>query len=120
MRPRAGAVVIVSTTLVGPGTVDVLDLALESVRDQVDSCILIPTSKDVLDRDLHHAAVRAGVGKRYSVSRFEWCDDFSAARNFALDVAAGAGATWAVTLDTDERLHFDAVDLRQRLPEPAA
>ena len=110
---------IVSTTLVGPGTVDVLDLALESVRDQVDSCILIPTFDGgrELERELHRASVRAGVGKRYHVRRFQWCDDFSAARNYALDVAAGAGADWAVTLDTDERLAFGDVDLRARLAE---
>lgn len=38
------------------------------------------------------------------VERFEWCDDFARARNFALDQTTSTGAAWALTIDTDERL----------------
>lgn len=107
---------IVSTTLVGPGTVDVLEDALASVRDQVDRCLVVLSDPELSDRDLVHAARRAGVKPaKLSLVRFAWIDDFSAARNFALEQAALLGATWSVTVDTDERLHFDGVELRQVL-----
>ncbi len=109
---------IVSTTLVGPGTLDVLEAALASVRDQVDRCLVVLTDPEIADRELVHAARRGGVPPaRLSVCRFQWIDDFSAARNFALDQAEALGATWSVTVDTDERLHFDGVDLRALLAE---
>src|SRR5207237_1142256 len=38
-----------------------------------------------------------------------------AARNHALGVAALAGADWALTVDTDERMHWHGLDLREYL-----
>ena len=46
---------------------------------------------------------------------FPWQNDFSAARNFALDAAHELGADWAVTLDTDERIELRGDDLRATL-----
>lgn len=45
------------------------------------------------------AAVAAAHGAR--VERFRWCDDFSAARNAALDLCTGR---WALVLDADEHI----------------
>lgn len=45
------------------------------------------------------AAVAAAHGAR--VERFRWCDDFSAARNAALDLCTGR---WALILDADEHV----------------
>jgi len=112
--------VIVSTTLVGPGTVDVLDQALESVHDQVDACLVILTDPEIDEREIVHAARRGRVKReRLILSRFDWVGDFAAARNFALDRArVELGATWSVTLDTDERLHFaDGVRLASLLAD---
>lgn len=119
---------IVSTTLVGPGTLDALDDALASVRDQVDRFLVILTDPAIADRDVEHSARRAGLKRsRLVVRRFDWIGDFSAARNFALEAAAELAYDtpdraalpeyWALTLDTDERLHFDGLDLRRRLRE---
>jgi tetratricopeptide (TPR) repeat protein len=113
--------VIVSTTLVGPDTLDVLEAALSSVTVHVDRCLVILTDPTIDERELVHAARRGGVKReRLVVRRFEWLGDFSAARNFALEAAAGAGATWAVTVDTDERLHVGDFDLRRHLAETEA
>ncbi len=52
---------------------------------------------------------------RLIVEEFRWCDDFAKARNFALDAAARHGATWAMTLDTDERMEFPGYASREEL-----
>ncbi len=123
---------IASTTLVGPGTLDLLEGALSSVARAVDVCIVIPTAMEVDDREIVHSARRAGVhGARLHVRRWGWCDDFAAARNEALRIATQEGADWALTLDTDERIisgrmptvGVDALELNEIIdarPEGAA
>jgi glycosyltransferase involved in cell wall biosynthesis len=67
---------------------------LDSVRPHVDRLLVLDTgSRD----DTIAAAQSAGA----RVERFAWCDNFSAARNAALDAA---GADWHVVLDADEWL----------------
>jgi glycosyltransferase involved in cell wall biosynthesis len=67
---------------------------LDSVRPYVDRMLVLDTgSRD----DTAAVAQRAGA----HVERFTWCDDFSAARNAALDAAL---ADWHVVLDADEWL----------------
>jgi len=53
--------------------------------------------------------IARGCGAR--VERFDWCDDFAAARNAALDAAA---ADWHVVLDADEWL-IDGGEVLQAL-----
>jgi tetratricopeptide (TPR) repeat protein len=93
---------IVSTTLTGSNAATIGD-ALDSVLAQVDRCLVIDTGA----RDDTLAVARAAAGDKLLVREFPWRDDFAAARNFALEAAAAAGAQWAVTVDTDERLDFD-------------
>lgn len=93
---------IVSTTLTGSNA-DIIGDALASVLDQVDRCLVIDTGA----RDSTLEVARRVAGDKLLLREFPWKDDFAAARNFALDAAAEAGADWAVTLDTDERLRFD-------------
>lgn len=67
---------------------------LDSVRPHVDEMLVLDTgSTDAT------AQLAAAHGAR--VGHFRWCDDFSAARNAALDLA---GADWHVVLDADEWL----------------
>jgi glycosyltransferase involved in cell wall biosynthesis len=103
-------IVIASTTLTG-NSADVIADALKSVVAWVDVCLVIDTG--VSDDTLRIA--REVAGDKYRERRFDWIGDFSAARNFALDAAHEAGASWAVTLDTDERIHPDGEDLRAAL-----
>jgi hypothetical protein len=68
--------------------------ALASVRQHVDELVVLDTGSSDATVDLARAA-----GAR--VGRFEWCDDFAAARNAAL---ALADADWNVIVDADEWL----------------
>jgi tetratricopeptide (TPR) repeat protein len=102
---------IVSTTLTASNA-DLIGDALASVAGQVDRCLVIDTGA----RDDTLEVARQVAGDKLLLREFKWKDDFSAARNFALEAAQQAGATWAVTVDTDERLLFDAgLDLRTAL-----
>jgi tetratricopeptide (TPR) repeat protein len=107
---------IVSTTLTGSNA-DIIGEALASVLGQVDRCIVIDTGAADATLDV----ARQVAGERLMVREFPWRNDFAAARNFALEAATGAGADWAVTLDTDERMVFDeGFDLRAALAATAA
>lgn len=67
---------------------------LASVRPWVDAMLVLDTgSTDDTVRVAEHAGAR--------VAHFSWVDDFSAARNAALDLAGG---DWHVVLDADEWL----------------
>jgi len=67
---------------------------LNSVRPWVDRMLVLDTGS--VDAT---SAVAVDLGAR--VGHFEWCDDFSAARNAAL---AQADAAWHLVLDADEWL----------------
>ncbi len=67
---------------------------LDSVRPWVDEMLVLDTGSS----DATPALARS-AGAR--VAHFVWCDDFSAARNAALDLAA---ADWHLVLDADEWL----------------
>ncbi|HEV8551161.1 MAG TPA: glycosyltransferase [Polyangiaceae bacterium] len=101
---------IASTTLTANSASIIAD-ALRSVVDWVDHCIVIDTG--ATDETL--AVAREVAGEKLVERRFEWTNDFSAARNFALDAAHELGADWAVTLDTDERIERRGEDLRATL-----
>jgi glycosyltransferase involved in cell wall biosynthesis len=68
--------------------------ALASARNHVDELVVLDTgSTDAT------VTLARSVGAR--VARFPWCDDFSAARNAALELA---DADWNVVVDADEWL----------------
>jgi tetratricopeptide (TPR) repeat protein len=94
---------IVSTTLTASNA-GIIGDALASVVARVDRCLVIDTGA----RDETLEVARRVAGDKLVVREFQWRDDFAAARNFALAAAHAAGGQWAVTLDTDERLLFDA------------
>jgi tetratricopeptide (TPR) repeat protein len=76
--------------------------AIQSVVDWVDGIVLVDTG--ITDDSITLA--QEIVGSKLKVVTYPWKNDFAAARNFSLQTAAEQGATWAVTIDTDERLHF--------------
>ena len=107
---------IVATTLTGSNA-DIIGDALASVADQVDRCLVIDTGA----RDDTIEVARRVAGEKLLLREFPWKNDFSAARNFSLDAAAEAGAGWAITVDTDERMIFDpGFSLREALASSKA
>lgn len=67
---------------------------VDSLRKHVDELILVDTGSS---DDTREIARSLGC----TVSTFQWCNDFSAARNYALSQATGR---WIIQLDADETL----------------
>lgn len=106
---------IASTTLASNNEAIIED-ALRSVVDWVDMCIVIDTG--ITDSTLIRASEVAGAKLR--VAKHAWQNNFSLARNFALEVATQYGADWAMTLDTDERINKGDHDIRTFLAKTSA
>ncbi len=70
----------------------VLARCLESVQDIVDEIVVVDTGST-------DCTVEIAKQFNASIYEFEWCNDFSAARNFALSKATGE---WRLILDADE------------------
>ncbi|MBQ9479018.1 MAG: glycosyltransferase family 2 protein, partial [Selenomonadaceae bacterium] len=71
---------------------DDLQRSIDSVKGQVDEMIVVDTGST--DRTVE-IAQRAGA----DVFHFDWIDDFSAPRNYAIEQATG---DWIIFLDADE------------------
>ncbi len=78
-----------------------ISACLESVRDFVDEIIVVDTGSSDRTKD-----IAGSFGAK--VFDFEWCDDFSAARNFSISKANG---DWILVLDADERISL--IDLKK-------
>lgn len=74
---------------------------LESVKDLADEIVIVDTGST--DNTIE-------IAKKYNakIYNFNWVNDFSAARNFALSKSNGK---WILYLDADERLHPNSKSL---------
>lgn len=95
-----------SITLSGNSSSIIAD-AISSVVDVVDVVILIDTG---ISDDTIQKASLAAKGKLV-IKKFAWINDFSAARNYALEAAKEEGCDWAIMLDTDERIIWNDENL---------
>jgi hypothetical protein len=77
-----------------------LGRCLASVKEVAHQIIVVDTGST--DRTVEIAREHGA-----EVHAFEWCDDFAAARNAALEHARG---DWVLVLDADEELPADSVD----------
>eukprot|EP00775_Hariotina_reticulata_P004367 gene4367-4620_t len=99
----AGVKPFLVTVTISNGGGEVIRDALNSVVDWADLCLVLDTG--IKDKTLEIA--KEVVGDKLQVTRINWPADFSKARNAALEAASRTGASWAVVLDTDERIQYD-------------
>ena len=74
---------------------------LACVRQLATEIVVVDTGSD-------DATVEMAQAGGAEVVHFDWCDDFSAAKNFALDQVHGE---WVIFLDADEYFSPDTIDL---------
>lgn len=83
-----------SAALIVRDEAEFIEDCLRSIERHVDQIVLVDTGSvdDTID-----------IARRFAVDlhQFRWCNDFSAARNFALDQAK---SDWILYIDADERL----------------
>jgi tetratricopeptide (TPR) repeat protein len=81
---------------------------LDSVQPYVDEMIIVDTGST---DDTVAIAQRFGA----TIGHFDWCDDFSAARNYSLSLVTG---DWILMLDADEELVVTDPCFRDCLANP--
>lgn len=81
---------------------------LDSLEGFVDEVVLVDTGST-------DATPRIAADRGITVHTFPWADDFSAARNRALDLARGE---WILYIDADERIRAGAEHARKRIQDP--
>jgi len=86
-----------------------LDRCLASAREHVDGIVVVDTGST-------DATVEIARRHGAAVHRFDWIDDFAAARNAAL---AASGAPWRLVLDADEWIAEGGASLAAVAAEPA-
>lgn len=92
---------MLSLAMIAKNEEQYLDRCLKSVSTLVDEMIVVDTGST--DRTREIARDNGAV-----VYDFEWCDDFSAARNFSIEKTSG---DWVVVLDADEYFAEDYADV---------
>lgn len=108
---------LVSTTIAGPGAAATIGRAVASVLPLIDECIVLVNAPDADDRRATKDAVMTQALELQSKAEltfgeFDWQNDFSDARNRALDAAMKRGADWCLWVDTDEWIQWNtALDL---------
>ncbi|MBW4683466.1 MAG: glycosyltransferase family 2 protein [Microcoleus vaginatus WJT46-NPBG5] len=86
-----------------------LPRCLASAKPYVDEIIVVDTGSEDNTPEI---ATQYGA----KVGYFKWCDDFSAARNYALSLASG---DWILVLDADEEMVVDSENFLEILKDPA-
>lgn len=86
MKPKISLVMIVKNEEAN------LQRCLESVQTIVDEIVIVDTGSEDRTKEI-------AKGFNANIYDFEWCNDFSAARNYALSKAKGE---WRLVLDADE------------------
>jgi len=81
---------------------------LDSVRSLADEIIIVDTGSS--DRTISIAKNSIANRNKVQIFHFEWCDDFSMARNYAIAQAKGR---WILIIDADEVLEQKAIAILQ-------
>lgn len=103
------SVTLLSAALIVRDEEPFLEGCLRSLTDRVDEILVVDTGSVDRSRDIAH-----DLGAR--VLEVPWQNDFSAARNAAIDAAGGA---WVLYIDADERVvEFDQAHVEPLLADP--
>lgn len=94
LQPRPGVGITLAACLIVKNEEAVLPRCLDSVREICDEIVVVDTGST--DRTVE---IASSYGAK--IGHFEWCDDFSAARNASLDLAT---SHWVLWIDADEEL----------------
>jgi tetratricopeptide (TPR) repeat protein len=84
-----------------------LPRCLDSAKPYVDEIVIVDTGSE--DRTVE---IAASYGAK--VAYFQWCNDFAAARNYALSLVSGE---WILVLDADEELIVQPIDKPSQIKE---
>ena len=105
VRRNVSSTIVLSACLIVKNEEQRLAQCLESLRSLADEIILVDTGSS--DRTL-------AIAEEYQakVFHFEWCDDFSQARNYAIAQAKGK---WILVIDADEVVEPKAIATLQRV-----
>ena len=97
--------ILLSACLIVKNEEQRLPQCLESLRSLVDEIIIVDTGSS--DRTI-------SIAKKYQarVFHFDWCDDFSQVRNYAIAQAKGK---WILVIDADEVLEQGAIATLQEV-----
>ncbi|MHB8637318.1 MAG: tetratricopeptide repeat protein [Fimbriimonadaceae bacterium] len=88
-----------------------IERCLQSIASVADEIVIVDTGSTDGTPD-----IISGLGLNVKLGAFEWCDDFAAARNAALELATG---DWALWIDADEVLEENGCgEIRQALIRP--
>jgi tetratricopeptide (TPR) repeat protein len=95
----------VTAALIVRDEAEFIEDCLRSLAENVDEIVLVDTGSR--DQTLE-------IAGRFAVDlyHFHWCNDFSAARNFALDRAS---SDWILYIDADERLEIPSRDIYSQM-----
>lgn len=96
---------ILSLCLIVKNEKENLPRCLTSVKPYVDEIIIVDTGSEDGTPEI---ALQYGA----KISYFEWCDDFAAARNYAISQATG---DWILMLDADEELIINSASFLDEL-----
>lgn len=96
-RTAAASSVSLSLCMIARNEQDGLGVCLNRAKSMVDEIIVIDTGSSDRTRDV----ARIFGAHTY---KFQWCEDFSAARNLSLEKASG---DWVLILDADEVIAFE-------------
>ncbi len=88
-----------------------LKMCLENALPIVDRAVVVDTGST--DRTID---ILQEFGSKVEIKRFEWNNDFSAARNFSLE---GLTSDWILILDADEKIICNSQKLRNELKHSA-
>lgn len=103
-RPLDPVGIMLSACLIVKNESKHLKRCLESIKGIVDEIVVVDTGStdDTVE-----------IAKSYgaTIGHFEWCDDFAAARNHALELATG---NWILWIDADEELTPESKHAIQR------